>query len=323
MANAKTAAVPITAYKAFNADWTCRGFAYEIGQTYEHAGDILLCVSGFHACTVPFDCWHYYPGSMTFARVAMERVSGQHDTDSKIVAVKVTIEAALALPDWIKAQVAAVMELCRAAKKDTAAGMYSHAAATGMYRHAAATGDSGHAAATGYRGHAAATGYRGHAAATGDSGHAAATGDSGHAAATGDSGHAAATGDSGHAAATGDSGHAAATGDRGHAAATGDRGHAAATGDRGYAAATGDRGNAAATGDRGHAAATGKNSIAAALGYEGTAKAGAGGAIVLAFIAADGAIGAIRASKVGENGVEAGKNYRLDAAGNFIEVVEA
>jgi hypothetical protein len=159
--------------------------------------------------------------------------------------------------------------------------------------------------------------------ATGDSGHAAATGDRGHAAATGDSGHAAATGYSGHAAATGDSGHAAATGDRGHAAATGDSGHAAATGYSGHAAATGDRGHAAATGDSGHAAATGEHAIAASLGPSGTAKAGKGGWIVLAHWNTDSwphTLTRVERFKVGSNGVEAGKTYRLTADGKPEEV---
>src|SRR5579885_1636966 len=234
----------VVAYKAFNADWSCHGFKYEIGATYEHKGKVALCSSGFHACAVPFDCWSYYPASTNLARVVLDRVSTERESDSKIVAGKITIEVSLSLPEWIKTQVATVIGLCRKAR-------CKHASDEDEC--AAATGDSGHAAATGDRGHAAATGY---------SGHAAATGDSGHAAATGYRGHAAATGDSGHAAATGDRGHAAATGYRGHAAATGYSGHAAATGDRGHAAATGENGHAAATGYSGHAAASGKHAIA-------------------------------------------------------------
>jgi len=143
--------------------------------------------------------------------------------------------------------------------------------------------------------------------------------------ATGYSGHAAATGYSGHAAATGDRGHAAATGDSGHAAATGYRGHAAATGDRGHAAATGYRGHAAATGYRGHAAATGYSSVAASLGMAGTALAAEGGAICLTYQEYDPTKGKyvlrhIRSSMVGENGIEANKVYRLNAAGDFEQV---
>ena len=153
------------AYKAFNPDMTCRGFQYEVGKTYEHDGDVEMCLSGFHACTVPFDCWDYYPGSTTFASVTYTSEPASHEDDSKVVGAKITIEASLSLPEWIKRQVSAVVDLCKSAKGTlTDSG---HAAATGDRGHAAATGDRGHAAATGYRGHAAATGYRGHAAATG------------------------------------------------------------------------------------------------------------------------------------------------------------
>ena len=201
---------------------------------------------------------------------------------------------------------AGAMLMVQQATVDKLIEMAKGNAATGDSGHAAATGDSGHAAATGYRGHAAATGYRGHAAATGHRGHAAATGYMGHAAAIGYMGHAAATGRRGHAAATGDSGHAAATGYMGHAAATGDGGHAAATGDGGHAAATGDSG---------HAAVAGQHSIAASLGWNGTAEAGADGAIVLAYVNNEGELQHVFASKVGENGIEAGKTYRLNANG--------
>lgn len=38
------------AYKAFNPDMTCRGFQYEIGQTYEMEEEPIKCERGFHAC---------------------------------------------------------------------------------------------------------------------------------------------------------------------------------------------------------------------------------------------------------------------------------
>ena len=287
----------VTAYKAFNPDWTCRDTKYEIGKTYVIDGAPKLCEHGFHACKIPFDCWNYYAGSTTFARVSVENPIG-HTTaneDSKIVSAKMTIEVSLALPEWIKAQVTTIIDLCRAATGMLAAKEKECAAATGDSGHAAATGDRGHAAATGDRGHAAATGYRGHAAATGDRGHAAATGDSGHAAATGDSGHAAATGYRGHAAATGYSGHAAATGYRGHAAATG---------------------------DSGHAAATGKNSIAVSLGRDSTAKGADGTWLVLAQYEPNYPwnLIAVKTAKVGENGIKPNATYQLSEAGEFVEV---
>ena len=140
----------VVAFKAFNADWSCQTFKYEVGQTYKHQGPVSICDSGFHACTVPFDCWSYYPGSTNLARVTLDKVSNEESqVDSKIVAGKITIEVSLSLPEWIKAQVQTVVDLCKLAKGTLASEKHACAAATG---------DSGHAAATGYRGHAAATG---------------------------------------------------------------------------------------------------------------------------------------------------------------------
>lgn len=47
-------------YKVFNSDWTCRGFQYEIGKTYEIDDYPILCERGFHFCTNPADCFKYY-----------------------------------------------------------------------------------------------------------------------------------------------------------------------------------------------------------------------------------------------------------------------
>ena len=290
----------IVAIKGFGQDFACapsggKRIAYEVGKTFEAKGQVIACQNGLHSVECPFDVFNYYPASTS--RYAIVRASGKigrHGADSKIASAKLYVEAEIKLPELIKRGVQWLLE---------------HA------KTSLATGDRSHAAATGYSGHAAATGYRGHAAATGDSGHAAATGYSGHAAATGDRGHAAATGDSGHAAATGDSGHAAATGDRSHAAATGYRGHAAATGYRSHAAATGYRS---------HAAATGCYGIAASLGPDGTATAGETGYIVLAHWNTDKwpyVLTRVERFKVGEDGVEAGKTYRLGKNGKPAEAV--
>ena len=49
------------AYKIFNYDWTCNGFRYEVGKSYEINGNIELCNWGFHACRNLHDCFKYYP----------------------------------------------------------------------------------------------------------------------------------------------------------------------------------------------------------------------------------------------------------------------
>ena len=48
------------AYKAFKADMTCRGFQYEIGQTYEMDEEPRVCHTGFHACHYIEDTLRFY-----------------------------------------------------------------------------------------------------------------------------------------------------------------------------------------------------------------------------------------------------------------------
>jgi len=47
-------------YKVFNKDWTCRGFQYEVGKTYEMKEDPVYCEIGFHFCGKLIDCFNYY-----------------------------------------------------------------------------------------------------------------------------------------------------------------------------------------------------------------------------------------------------------------------
>ena len=48
------------AYKAFKADMTCRGFQYEVGQTYEIDEEPRVCHTGFHACNYIEDTLRFY-----------------------------------------------------------------------------------------------------------------------------------------------------------------------------------------------------------------------------------------------------------------------
>ena len=47
-------------YKAFDKDLKCKGFQYEIGQTYEMDGEIECCERGFHFCKDLADCYRFY-----------------------------------------------------------------------------------------------------------------------------------------------------------------------------------------------------------------------------------------------------------------------
>ena len=47
-------------FKVFNEDWTCNGFQYEVGGTYEMKESPICCNRGFHFCTKLSDCFNYY-----------------------------------------------------------------------------------------------------------------------------------------------------------------------------------------------------------------------------------------------------------------------
>ncbi len=112
------------------------------------------------------------------------------------------------------------------------------------------------------------------------------------------------------------------TGNRSAASNTGDYSAASNTGNRSAASNTGDYSAASNTGDYSAAEVSGKESVAASLGIEGRARASAGSAIVLCHRDDEGRLIHIRASKVGENGVEPDTWYQLNAEGEFVEFDE-
>ena len=51
----------VIGYKVFKSDWTCRGFQYEVGKTFEEDVTPSCCNRGFHFCKELKDCFNYYP----------------------------------------------------------------------------------------------------------------------------------------------------------------------------------------------------------------------------------------------------------------------
>jgi hypothetical protein len=47
-------------YKVFSPDFTCRGFQYEVGKTFEDDVSPWCCHIGFHFCKQVKDCFNYY-----------------------------------------------------------------------------------------------------------------------------------------------------------------------------------------------------------------------------------------------------------------------
>ena len=82
----------ITGYKATDKDMKCRGFQFELGQWYEHDGEISLCESGFHFCKYPSGPWCYYPEGRLFQCEAEEvLISTGPGADIKHVARRIRL----------------------------------------------------------------------------------------------------------------------------------------------------------------------------------------------------------------------------------------
>ena len=93
----------IIAYKGFNQDWTCLGYQYEVGKTYEHKEDVEVCESGLHACEYPLDVFSYYnPSESKFAVVKMSGETSKDSDDTKTASAKITIETEINLPEMVK-----------------------------------------------------------------------------------------------------------------------------------------------------------------------------------------------------------------------------
>ncbi len=301
--NEKTLAASVAAVKGFATDLSCRGFKFEAGKTYSVEGAIKACENGFHACPEhPLDVFEFYPPATSIYH-AVEQ-SGEIDEShrpQKLASASITIGVQISVHDLIARAVKYVFDRAKPSKGSTS------------------DEENGAASSTGYRGAASSTGDHGAASSTGDYGAASSTGDYGAASSTGVRGAASSTGARGAASSTGYQGAASSTGDYGAASSTGARGAASSTGDYGAASSTGYQGAASSTGDYGAASSTGEKSVAMATGYEGKARAAKSGAICLVCRDDNGNIVAIRASKVGENGVKPMTWYALSAEGEFIE----
>ena len=151
----------VVGYKGFNADWTCnptgnKPFQFEVGKTFEHAGKVKTCASGFHFCEYPLDVFLYYaPGGSKFALVEGSGKIAKESSDSKVSASSLVVKAELSIAGLVKAAIEYTRSRCKPV--DPA----SPASSTGDYGAASSTGDYGAASSTGYQGAAMAAGRSG------------------------------------------------------------------------------------------------------------------------------------------------------------------
>lgn len=69
-------------YKVFDPDWTCRGFKFEVGNTYTEDVKPECCHKGFHFCTEITDCFEYYPFNPHY-KIAEVEALGDIDASNK------------------------------------------------------------------------------------------------------------------------------------------------------------------------------------------------------------------------------------------------
>ena len=166
----------IIAYKAMNADMTCRGKQYEVGKTYyEDKAD--CCNAGMHACENPLDVLRYYPlkDSPRFFEVECGGNVDKSGEDSKLACTELTVKGEVNFAGLVKATMNAVFNRVKG-KEPFSSGNSSTAGSSGYYSTAGSSGNSSTAGSSGDYSTAGSSGNSSTAGSSGNSSTAAATG---------------------------------------------------------------------------------------------------------------------------------------------------
>ena len=140
----------IDSYKGFDKDLKCRGFQFEPGVLYEHAGVVEVCNSGFHACRHPLDVFTYYPPSTSrYFHVKQGGTLSETGSDSKVASQTVLLKDEMSISDLVAAAIVYANANCAGRGCVTDTGYQGAASATGNWGVTSATGDYGAASATG------------------------------------------------------------------------------------------------------------------------------------------------------------------------------
>ena len=78
-------------YKVFNPDFTCRGFQYEVGKSYEEDVVPSVCKVGFHFCPKLVDCFSCYDFDPNNKVAEIEAIGDIDEGDNKCCTNKITI----------------------------------------------------------------------------------------------------------------------------------------------------------------------------------------------------------------------------------------
>ena len=253
----------IVAYKAFDENFRCRDFQYEVGKEYEIKGEIKCCERGFHACESPMEVFDYY--DMFNSRFAEVEQSGQIDKEddnnsTKICSSRIKIKAELKLADIINIGIEWLKGITSSSKVKADTDLNDNGCDS------AKIGSSGYSAKIGSIGYFAKIGSSGDYSKIGSSGKSAKIGSSGDDVKIGSSGDYSKIGSSGYYAQIYSSGDYAKIGSSGDSAKIGSIGDCAKIG---------------SSGDSAKINSTGEYSVIMCAGKNSAAKAKAGSWITL------------------------------------------
>ena len=145
----------IRGYKAFNKDWTCIGYKYEVGKTYTTEEEIKLCDKGFHFCINSCDVINYYSDAdCKYAIIEAENIKTDGD---KSVCNKITIVKEISKSELLQAHKEIITKKPKE-KVDSTTGDWAHSSTTGYRAHSSTTGNLAHSSTTGNEAHSSTTG---------------------------------------------------------------------------------------------------------------------------------------------------------------------
>ena len=145
-----------TAYKAFNPDFACRDFQYEVGKSYKHDGIVEACASGFHSCEYPLDVFSYYePSNLVLAEVSVSGDIKTHVTDSKLASSEINIikeisfnELATAAVEYITKNVSSESGVYMTSDRSVVTNTVNYSVATNTVNYSVATNTGSQSVAT-------------------------------------------------------------------------------------------------------------------------------------------------------------------------------
>jgi hypothetical protein len=255
--------VTTIAYKAFNDDFTCCSFQYEVGKTYTHDGKISMCDAGFHACENPLDVLNYY--NLCDSRFAVVELSGEilkhHEGDSKLCAATLHVRAELSLSDFVKTAVECLIEACKPKDGESSERVIG---------------------SSGYGAQLASSGDWAQLASSGDWAQLASSGDGAQLASSGDWAQLASSGNGAQLASSGYGAQLASSGDGAQLASSGDGAQLASSGYGAQLASSGNGAQLASSGNGAQLASSGKNGVICSSGWRTHAKGKTGTWVALA-----------------------------------------